>query len=64
MGFGVKTPEQAREMSLLGGAAVVGSAIVERVRESLDGEGKATASTVPSVLDFVSTLGAGVRAKV
>ena len=42
-------------------AVVVGSALVEAVRQSLDAGGKATARTVKSVTDLVAELVRGVR---
>ena len=61
VGFGVKTPEQARSIGECGDGVVVGSVFVDAVKTSLDGEGKATASTVPAVLDLAAALAAGVR---
>jgi len=40
---------------------VVGSALVEAVRKSLDEPGKSTAATVKAVTDLVAELAAGVR---
>jgi tryptophan synthase alpha chain len=40
---------------------VVGTALVEALRASLDGEGKATAKTASAVTDLVRTLADGVR---
>jgi len=40
---------------------VVGSALVEAVRQSLEPDGKATRATVPSVVDLVRGLAEGVR---
>ena len=64
VGFGVKTPEQARGMSQVGDAAVVGSAIVEKVRENLDAQDRPNPQTAEKVLSFVASLGDGVRGKV
>ena len=61
VGFGVKTPEQAKSIGECGDGVVVGSVFVDAVKTSLDGEGKATASTVPAVLDLAAALAAGVR---
>ncbi|MFC7053570.1 tryptophan synthase subunit alpha [Hansschlegelia quercus] len=61
VGFGVKTPEHAAAIAAAADAVVVGSAIVDTVAKSLDGENRATASTVPAVADLVSRLAAGVR---
>ena len=46
VGFGVKTADQAREIGRAADGVVVGTAIVEAVRTSLDGEGRATGKTV------------------
>lgn len=61
VGFGVKTPEQARAIAAGADAVVVGSALVETVRHTLDGEGRATEKTVPSVLALVKELATAVR---
>lgn len=62
VGFGIKTPEQAAAIARVADGAVVGSALVEAVRASLDGDGKATAGTVDAVHALVRDLAAGVRA--
>jgi tryptophan synthase alpha chain len=61
VGFGVRTGEQAR--AIAGGAdgVVVGSALVEAIRTSLDGNGKPTDRTVKAVSDIVRSLAEGVR---
>jgi len=61
VGFGVKTAEHARAIAEGADAVVVGSALVEAVRTSLDGNGRATAGTVKAVADLVASLAAGVR---
>ena len=61
VGFGIKTPEQAAVVARHADAAVVGTAIVDRVKAGLDDNGKATADLVPGVLQFVKTLADGVR---
>ncbi len=61
VGFGVKTAAQAREIGRAADAVVVGTALVEAVRTSLDGDGRATAKTVPAVAGLVSQLAEGVR---
>ena len=60
VGFGVKTGEQAAAIAAHADGVVVGSALVNAVRDSLDG-GKATAATVPAVTSLVADLAAGVR---
>ncbi|KAA2237895.1 tryptophan synthase subunit alpha [Salinarimonas soli] len=61
VGFGVKNAEHAA--AIAGGAdgVVVGSALIEALRASLDGEGRATAGTVEAVCALVRDLASGVR---
>jgi tryptophan synthase alpha chain len=61
VGFGIKTPEQAAAVARHADAAVVGSAIVDRVKAGLDQNGLPTPGLVPGVLSFVRTLADGVR---
>jgi tryptophan synthase alpha chain len=61
VGFGIKTPEQAAAIARVADAAVVGSALVERVREGLDADGRASAALVADTLDYVAALASGVR---
>jgi tryptophan synthase alpha chain len=61
IGFGVKTPRQAREIGALGDAVVVGSAIVSAVAAQLDATGKAKPGLVPDVLALVKTLADGAH---
>jgi tryptophan synthase alpha chain len=61
VGFGVKTPEQAAGFARHAEGVVVGSALVEAVRVSLDAEGCATPKTVAAVADLVAGLAKGVR---
>lgn len=61
VGFGIRTPEAARDIAQAANGAVVGSALIDVLRETLDAEGKATTRTVPAVADFVSSLAHGVR---
>lgn len=56
VGFGVKTPEQAKTIGACADGVVVGSALVNAVATSLDENGLATASTVASVTSLVSQL--------
>ncbi|MCM5554623.1 tryptophan synthase subunit alpha [Pleomorphomonas sp. NRKKF1] len=60
VGFGVKTGEQAAAIAAHADGVVVGSALVNAVRDSLD-DGKATAATVPAVTSLVADLASGVR---
>jgi tryptophan synthase alpha chain len=61
VGFGVRTGEQARAIAEGADGVVVGSALVEAVRASLDGKGEPTAATVNAVSDIVRALAEGVR---
>ncbi|MFG1423072.1 tryptophan synthase subunit alpha [Roseixanthobacter liquoris] len=61
VGFGVKTPAQAAAIAAGADAVVVGSALVDVVRTSLDDAGAATAQTVPAVETLVRDLAAAVR---
>jgi tryptophan synthase alpha chain len=62
VGFGIKTPQNARDIAAHADGAVVGSALIDVLRGSLDSDGKATAKTVSAVADFAATLAQGVRA--
>ena len=62
VGFGVKTAAQARAIGHAADGVVVGSAIVAAVKNSLDGDGRATKKTVSAVTDLVAELAEGVRA--
>ena len=62
VGFGVKTAEHARAMASGADGVVVGSALVDALRASLDKTGKAGPGTVKAVTDLVSALAEGVRA--
>jgi tryptophan synthase, alpha subunit len=61
VGFGVKTGEHAAAIARGADGVVVGSALVEAVRASLDGEGRVTETTVAAVEKLVGELAAGVR---
>ena len=61
VGFGIKTPEQAAAIAGVADAAVVGSALVQRVAANLDAEGRARPGLVEDVLGLVRDLAGGVR---
>ena len=61
VGFGVRSAEQARAIAQSADGAVVGSALVDTVRQSLGPGGKATPATVPAAADLVRALAGGVR---
>ena len=62
VGFGVRTAEHARAIADGADGVVVGSALVDAVRQSLGPDGKGTAATVPAVAELVRALANGVRA--
>ena len=61
VGFGIRTPQAARAIAEKADGSVVGTALVDALRDSLDEHGKATAKTVPAVADLVASLAQGVR---
>lgn len=61
VGFGIRTPEQAGAMASVADAAVVGSALVDRVAAHVTETGAAGPGLVDDVLSFVSELAEGVR---
>ncbi len=61
VGFGVRNPEAAAAIARGADGVVVGSALIDAIKASLDPNGKATARTVAAVTDLVAALAAGVR---
>jgi tryptophan synthase alpha chain len=61
VGFGIKSPEQAAAVAGAADAAVVGSALVQRVADNLDADGHAKPSLVDAVLADIRALAAGIR---
>ena len=61
VGFGIRTPEAARAIAENADGSVVGTALVDALKGSLDAEGRATPKTVSAVADLVSALAQGVR---
>jgi len=59
VGFGIRTAENAAAIARNADAAVVGTALVDVLRASLDEQSRAT---VTAVTDLVASLAAGVRA--
>jgi len=62
VGFGIRTPEAAGAIAANADGAVVGSALVDALRGSLDSDGKATGKTVGAVAELATALASGVRA--
>ena len=61
VGFGIRTPEAARGIAANADGAVVGTALVDALRGSLDSDGRATARTVDAVTGLAASLAQGVR---
>src|SRR6266404_3925156 len=59
VGFGIKTPAQAAAVAKVADAAVVGSALVGRIADHLDAEGRAKPGLVDAVLGLVRELADG-----
>src|SRR5215471_20745484 len=56
VGFGIRTPQAAQAIAEKADGSVVGTALVDALRDSLDGEGRATAKTVSAVADLAASL--------
>ncbi len=59
VGFGIRSPEQAKNMAGIADAVVVGSAVVQKIEEGV-ASGRVQADLVDAVLQFVGELAAGV----
>ncbi len=62
VGFGVKTPEQARAIGEVADAAVSGSALISAMAARLDDTGRATDGAIEAVLELVRGLAGGLKA--
>ena len=61
VGFGIKTPDNAAAVARVAAAAVVGSAVIDKLAASLDETGAATPALIPNVLAFITELANGIR---
>jgi tryptophan synthase alpha chain len=61
VGFGIRTPEAVCEIASTADAAVVGSAIVDKIANDLDENGRPSAKLVETVHDYVRELASGLR---
>lgn len=61
VGFGIRTPENAQAIASHANGAVVGTALVDALKNSLDAEGRATAKTVNAVAELTAALVQGVK---
>ncbi len=62
VGFGVKTADNARQIAGQADGVVVGTALVDALKKSLDENNNATAGTVEAVAALVRELAGGARA--
>ena len=62
IGFGIRSPQQAATAASIADGAVVASALLATLAETLDENGQATAQTLPRVLSQIEELAAAVRA--
>jgi len=62
VGFGVRTPDQAKAIAAISDGVVVGSALVDAIAQSLDENRQATDLTARSVFDLVKQISAGMKA--
>jgi tryptophan synthase alpha chain len=62
IGFGVRTPEQAAQAASIADGAVVASALLATLTQTLDEQGRATPQTLPRVLEQIRGLAQAVRA--
>jgi len=63
VGFGIRTPDDTRAITSVADAAVVGSAIVDRIAAGLGPDGQPGAALVDDVHSFVRELASGVRSR-
>lgn len=63
VGFGVKTPEQAKALGKIADGVIVGSALVNAIADSLDADGKASSKTPTAAADVIKGLAQAMRSK-
>ena len=61
VGFGITTPAQAKALAAGADGVVVGSALVNAIRDSLGPNGETTGKTTSNVLDLVKSLSGALR---
>ena len=61
VGFGIRTADQAKAIAAGADGVVVGSALVDAIRNSLGPNGESTGKTAPAVLDLVKSLALALR---
>ncbi len=63
VGFGIRSPQQAKKIAEIADAAVVGSALIDVIKENLLENGRATESLPEKVLQLVTDLSLGIRTR-
>ena len=61
IGFGIRSPSQASSMANISDGIVVGSAVVDLIKSSLDNDDNPTEQTLNSCLDFISKVSENVK---
>jgi len=61
VGFGIRTADAVKEITQTASAAVVGSAIVDRIANGLDENGNPKPGLAASVLEYVGELASGLK---
>ena len=61
IGFGIRSPSQALSMAHISDGIVVGSAVVDLIKLSLDNDDNPTNKTINSCLDFISKVSESVK---
>ncbi|MGH1478385.1 MAG: tryptophan synthase subunit alpha [Geminicoccales bacterium] len=61
VGFGIRTPEQAGEIAKVADAAVVGSALVDKIAANLDEQGRPDPGLVSALLGDVAALATSIK---
>ena len=61
IGFGIRSPSQASSMANISDGIVVGSAVVDLIKSSLDNNDNLTKQTLNSCLDFITKVSKSVK---
>jgi tryptophan synthase alpha chain len=61
VGFGIRSPNQALSMSQISDGIVIGSAVVDLIKESLDKNGNKKETTVNSCLNFIDEVSKKIK---
>ena len=61
IGFGIRSPNQASSMAKISDGIVVGSAVVDLIKSSLDNNDDPTENSLESCLDFISKVSENIK---